>query len=484
MEESDDVFLSDQQGECMHKKILVVDDEQSIREFFQVLFKKMSAEGDYFYEVVLAADGQKALELIEKQSFDMIISDLKMPHLSGVELLEKIKLIQPHVIFILITAFDTSDIAVKAMKMGAYDYLPKPFNVEEIKMTVLSALNLKKLELENQTLKRALDQTVSTTALIGQSDSMQKIFKDIRQIANSISNVLITGESGTGKEVIARAVHQCSQLKDQSFVAVNCGAIPDTLIESEMFGHKKGSFTGAFADKKGFFELANEGTLFLDEIGELPLPVQPKLLRALQERIIRMVGDTTYKQVKVRLIAATNRDLEKMVSATLFREDLFYRLNVIRIHIPPLRERREDIPAFIEYFLKKYSEKLNYPVKTISKKAIQVFQQYNYPGNVRELENLIERAVILSGDEEICDTDVLPFLSHNNLNQVKKNDSLEMALPEQGIDMEKIIGGLEKSLLTQALQRTAGAKKSAADLLGLSLRAFKYRLQKYEMDEF
>ena len=457
-----------------------MDDEQSIREFFQILLRKMSAESDYSFEMVSAEDGQKALDLIEKQSFDMVISDLKMPRLSGMELLKKVKPIQPHIVFILITAFDTSETAVQAMKIGAYDYIPKPFNVDEIKLTIFSALSLKKMELENQQLKRELGQEKDVSSLVGQSESMKKIFEDIHRISHSTSNILITGESGTGKEVIARAVHKNSSLKDQSFIAVNCGAVPDTLIESEMFGHKKGSFTGAFADKKGFFELADGGTLFLDEIGELPLSVQPKLLRALQEQVIRMVGDTKDKRVQIRFITATNRDLEKMVQSSAFREDLFYRLNVIRIHIPPLRERKEDIPFFVEYFLKKYSEKLNCPKKTISDEVMSLFQKYNYPGNVRELENLIERVIILSEGQVISDTDVLPFLNQDI--QSEKNNSFDVTLPEQGIDIETVMGKMEKTFLLQALQRTGGLKKPAADLLQLSLRTFRYRLQKYQLD--
>ncbi len=465
----------------MNKKILIVDDEQSIREFFQILLKKMSSEGDYVFEAVLAEDGAKALELLEKQSFDMVISDLKMPRLSGLELLKKIKPIQPNIIFILITAFDTSETAVSAMKMGAYDYIPKPFNVEEIKLTILSALSLKSLEQENQQLKKELDQEKDISALVGKSQAMKKIFENIRKISHSTSNILITGESGTGKEVIARALHKQSALSARPFVAVNCGAIPDTLIESEMFGHKKGSFTGAYRDKKGFFELADGGALFLDEIGELPLPVQPKLLRALQERVIRMVGGTTYKKVNVRLICATNRDLEKMVQENNFREDLFYRLNVVRIHIPALRERKEDVPLFVEHFLKRYCDKLNCPVKIVSDDVMRLFQEYSYPGNVRELENLIERVVILGGDREIKNQDVLPFLDKSD--SVKEGGSFNISLPEQGMDMEFVIGNLEKSLLTQALKRTDGLKKPAADLLRLSSRAFRYRLQKYQLDE-
>ena len=467
----------------MYKKILVVDDEPSIREFFQILLKKISSESDYSFEMVPAEDGGKALELLEKQSFDMIISDLKMPRLSGIELLEKIKPIYPDIVFILVTAFDTSDIAVKAIKRGAYDYIPKPFNVDEIKMTILSAFNVKELKEENQQLKKELDREKNISSVIGESAVMRQIFQDIQQISHSTSNILVTGESGTGKEVIARTVHTASTLKSKPFIAVNCGAIPETLIESEMFGHKKGSFTGAITDKKGFFELANGGTLFLDEIGELPLAVQPKLLRALQEKVVRMVGGVSDKKVQVRFIAATNRNIEKMVQLNQFREDLFYRLNVIRIHIPPLRERKEDISLFVKYFLKKYSQKLNIPEKKISEKAAKLFQQYHYPGNVRELENLVERVVILGGDEEIREEDVSSFLEQNSQDKGIVNSGVDVSLPANGMDMENFIGNMERSLLIQALEKTEGSKKQAADLLKLSLRTFKYRLQKYQLDD-
>ena len=467
----------------MKKKILVVDDEQSIREFFQILLKRMSSEGEYYYEMTSAEDGQKALELIEKQSYDMVISDLKMPHLSGLQLLEKSKKMQSDLIFILITAFDTSDTAVKAMKMGAYDYIPKPFNVDEIKMTVCSAFHTKKLELENKHLKQELNREKKSLALMGRSSKMKQIFKNIRQMAGVGSNILITGESGTGKEMIARAVHENSALKDKMFVAVNCGAIPDTLMESEMFGHKKGSFTGAVADKKGFFELADGGTLFLDEIGELPLSVQPKLLRALQDKVIRMVGGTANKQVNIRLISATNRNLERMVKKGQFREDLFYRLNVVRIHIPPLRERKEDIPIFVDHFLKKYSAKLSCPGKKVSDSALKLFQQYNYPGNVRELENLIERVIILSEGQQVEAEDLKSFFRQTEPVSGKSQADMfsDISLPANGMDMEALIGCLEKQLLKQALQRTQGLRKPAADLLKLTPRAFRYRLHKYDL---
>ncbi len=459
----------------MSKKILIVDDEPSIREFFQILFSRLSE--DQAFEVTVAENGDKAFQLLKQKSFDMVISDMKMPGMSGLQLLEKAKPLHADMVFILITAFDTTQTAVQAMKMGAYDYISKPFNVEEIKRVVFSALKLQKTNKED---KKHHD---TGGFLVGRSQAMQKIVKDIQHLSHSSSNILITGESGTGKEMVARLAHSQSALKDQPFVAVNCGAIPETLIESEMFGHKKGSFTGAVADKKGFFELAEGGTLFLDEIGELPLMVQPKLLRALQEKTIRMVGAMADKKVEVRLITATNRKLEKMVALKQFREDLFYRLNVIRINIPPLRERKEDISFFVQHFLQKHKKKLKLDTKTISEKAISLLEEYHWPGNVRELENLMERVMILSERKKIEDEDILSALKEKTLKPSIAPSELNVALPEKGLDLPLLMDGLEKSLLQKALQRTGGAKTPAANLLRLSLRAFRYRLRKHHLDE-
>ena len=459
----------------MNKKILIVDDEPSIREFFQILFSRMSDENQAF-EVTVAESGEKAFRLLKQKSFDMVISDMKMSGMSGLQLLEKTKALYSNTVFILITAFDTTQTAVQAMKMGAYDYISKPFNVEKIKHVVFSALELKEQSKKNEHNTEEMD-----GFLVGRSLSLQKIFKDIQHLAFSSSNILITGESGTGKEMVARLAHNQSALKDQPFVAVNCGAIPDTLIESEMFGHKKGSFTGAVTDKKGFFDLAEGGTLFLDEIGELPLMVQPKLLRALQEKTIRPVGAVKDRKVKVRLITATNRELEKMVALNQFREDLFYRLNVIRINIPPLRERREDISFFVQHFLQKHKKKLKLSIKTISEKAISLLEKYHWPGNVRELENLMERVMILSEGDRIEDSDILSALKEKTLKPSIAPTELNVSLPDEGLDLTALMDGLEKSLLQKALKKTDGAKTSAAHLLKLSLRSFRYRLQKHHL---
>ena len=482
----------------MYKKVLVADDEESILEFFQVLFRKISAEHDFSFEVTTADSGGKALQLLKKKSFDLVICDVKMPDLSGLDLLKTGKTHYPGTIFLMITAFDNADTAVEAMKMGACDYIHKPFNVDKIKAIILSALDKGQIKQLNQPGKIELKQKPGDVVLLGNSPGIQKIRHFIKQLSGQEEkgqptshakhtlgvNILITGESGTGKEVVARVVHQSSSLRDKPFVAVNCGAIPDTLIESEMFGHKKGSFTGAIADKQGFFEVADGGTLFLDEIGELPLALQPKLLRALQEKVIRRVGSVQDKKVKVRLMAATNRDLETMVREGLFREDLFYRLNVVRLHVPPLRERAEDIPVLVSHFFKKHGEKKGEDaLPVISGEVLKLLKNYSYPGNVRELENLVERLMVLGDRQNIAPKDILPFLKDKKIAGVTADKAyiVNVLLPEGGMDLEETVGRIEKQLIAQALKRSHGHRGQAAELLHLSLRSFRYRLRKYQM---
>ena len=469
----------------MYRKILVADDEQSIRDFFQILFKRMSVECADFFDVNFAKDGVSALELIKKQSFDMVISDLNMSGLSGLDLLKQVKIINSQTIFLMVTAFDTAETGVESMKQGAYDYISKPFNIDEIKKVIFSAFNTEESSNKNQYVETNRSEKQYNLSLIGQSTCMKKVMSDVKRIAGSMANVLITGESGTGKEIIARLIHTHSAFTDKVFIPVNCGAIPEDLMESEMFGHKKGSFTGAIADKKGFFESADGGTLFLDEVGELPLRMQPKLLRVLQEKTIRMVGAVADKKVNVRLVSATNRNLWKMVQEGSFREDLFYRLNVVNIHLPPLRERKEDISLLVNHFIVKYCKKLDKPIKTLSNPLIKKMQSYDYPGNIRELENLIERIIILSGDESLVSETVLPVLHKSTFRDSKTtNMDFKIHLPPEGCDLEKIMDNLEKDLLSQALQKTDGSKTSAAQLLGLNLRSFRYRLKKYGMGDF
>src|SRR5580698_5075501 len=328
----------------MKARILVVDDEESIREFLDIMLKK---EG---YDVTLAEDGKRAQEFLKKKTFDMVISDLQMPNVTGIELLKFTKELNPELVFMIITAFGTAETAVEPMKLGAYDYITKPFKIDEVRILINNALKNKRLETENIQLKRELKKENSYSNIIGNSTAMHKIFDLVQRVSQTATNVLITGESGTGKELIAKAIHYNGPLKDKAFVTINCGAIPENLMESEMFGHKKGSFTGAISDKMGLFEVANLGTLFLDEVGELPLNIQVKLLRAIQERVIRMVGGTEDIKIEVRIVAATNRNLEDMVKQGGFREDLYYRLNVIHIKSPSLRERRDDIPILAKHF--------------------------------------------------------------------------------------------------------------------------------------
>lgn len=457
----------------MKSRILVVDDEESIREFLEIMLKK---EG---YEITLAEDGQKAKDLLAKKSFDMIISDLQMPHVTGIELLKHVKESYPDIVFMLITAFGTTETAVEAMKMGAYDYLTKPFKIDEVRLNIQNALRSRNLEVENRSLKKELVKEYSFQNMIGNSQAMHIIFDMVKRVSQTPTNVLITGESGTGKEVVAKAIHYNGPLKDRPFVTVNCGAIPENLMESEMFGHKKGSFTGAVADKSGLFEVADGGTLFLDEVGELPLTIQVKLLRAIQERVIRRVGATEDHKVEVRIIAATNRNLEEMVQKGGFRQDLFYRLNVINIKTPGLRERRDDIPLLANHFLKKYNERLNKNIGGISAEAMEILKKYDYPGNVRELENLIERTVALEGGATILPESLPPMVNTSSGRKMASSNEIEIG--DDGVDLDKVMGQIEKELLIKAIHSAGGVKKRAAKLLHISFRSMRYRIEKYNL---
>ncbi|OFZ31244.1 MAG: Fis family transcriptional regulator [Bdellovibrionales bacterium RIFCSPHIGHO2_01_FULL_40_29] len=457
----------------MKSRILVVDDEESIREFLEIMLKK---EG---YEVTTAEDGQKAQEVLTKKSFDMVISDMQMPHVTGIELLKYVKDNYPDIVFMMITAFGTTETAVEAMKMGAYDYVTKPFKIDEVRMNIQNALRSKNLETEVRVLKKELVKEYSFQNMVGNSPPMHAIFDLIKRVSQSPTNVMITGESGTGKEVVAKAIHYNGPLKDKPFVTINCGAIPENLMESEMFGHKKGSFTGAISDKVGLFEVADSGTLFLDEVGELPLSIQVKLLRAIQERIIRRVGATEDMKVDVRIIAATNRNLEDMVAKGTFRQDLYYRLNVINIRTPSLRERPEDIPLLAAHFLKKYNEKLNKSIATISNEAMDILKKYNYPGNVRELENMIERTVALEAGATVLPESLPPMV--NTPSGRKMASSNEIDVGEDGLDLDKVVGQIEKELLVKAIHAAGGVKKKAAKLLKISFRSMRYRIEKYNL---
>jgi two-component system, NtrC family, response regulator PilR len=457
----------------MKSRILVVDDEESIREFLEIMLKK---EG---YEVTTAEDGAKAKEILTKKSFDMIISDLQMPNMTGIELLKHVKESYPDTVFMLITAFGTTETAVDAMKMGAYDYVTKPFKIDEVRMNIANALRSQNLEVEVRTLKKELVKEYSFQNMVGNSAAMHSIFDLIKRVSQTPTNILVTGESGTGKEVIAKAIHYNGPLKDKPFVTINCGAIPENLMESEMFGHKKGSFTGAISDKQGLFEVANGGTLFLDEVGELPPSIQVKLLRAIQERIIRRVGATDDMKVEVRIIAATNRNLEDMVAKGTFRQDLFYRLNVINIKSPALRDRAEDVPSLANHFLRKYNEKLGKNINTISAEAMDILKKYNYPGNVRELENMIERTVALEAGSTVLPESLPPMV--NTTSGRKMASSHEIEIGDDGLDLDKVIGQIEKEVLIKAIHAAGGTKKKAAKLLKISFRSMRYRIEKYNL---
>lgn len=457
----------------MKSRILVVDDEASIREFMEIFLKK---EG---YEVALAEDGAKAKDMLAKRTFDMVISDLQMPNMTGMELLKYARESYPETVFVMMTAFGTLENAVEAMKVGAYDYLTKPCKIDEVRLVISNALRTRNLEVENRSLKKELVKEYSFQNVVGNSEAMHAIFDLIKRVSAAPTNVLITGESGTGKEVVAKAIHFNGALKDRPFITVNCGAIPENLMESEMFGHKKGSFTGAIADKTGLFEAADGGTLFLDEVGELPLSIQVKLLRAIQERMIRRVGATDDSKVDVRIIAATNRNLEEMVTKGTFRQDLYYRLNVINIRTPSLRERRDDVPLLANHFLKKYNDKLSKHIGGISAEAMEILKKYDYPGNVRELENLIERTVALEGGATILPESLPPIV--NTPTGRKMASSHEIEIGDDGVDLDKVLGQIEKELMIKAIHSAGGIKKRAAKLLHISFRSMRYRIEKYNL---
>jgi two-component system response regulator PilR (NtrC family) len=403
-----------------------------------------------------------------------------MPGIDGLQVLQHVKRISPSTFVIVITAYSSTEDAVLAMKQGALDYITKPFEIEKIKLVIKNALARKKLYEEHDYYKRQYEDKFDTANIIGKGDAIRHIFDIIQRVSQSKSTVLITGESGTGKELIARAIHKNSPRKNQPFVAVSCGAIPETLLESELFGHIKGAFTGAIANKTGLFELADKGTLFLDEIGELPLLIQVKLLRVLQEKQFKRVGGTKDIAVDVRIISATNRDLQKMVLDNSFREDLFYRLNVIPIHVPPLRNRKEDISLLATHFLEKYNREIGKHFTHITDKGMAQLVAYDWPGNIRELENAIERAGALE-TEPVIDVHSLPESISGTSPQF--TSLVPVDIPPEGIDLENLVDEVEKDLLVKALEKTGWVKKHAAKLLHLSFRSFRYRLDKYDIEK-
>ena len=444
--------------------LLVVDDETSLCEYLEIM---LSEDG---YSVDTAANGEDALEKLKQYAYDLVLSDMRMPGVSGMDLLNQVKLLNTETLVILMTAYSTTPQAVEAMKQGAYDYVVKPFDNEEMRLTIKKALEFSSLRNENRQLRSALDQHNSYDRLVGKSEAMRQLYKMIEKVAPTSASILVTGESGTGKELVARAIHQNSLRSEQPFVALNCGAVPENLLENELFGHEKGAFTGADAHKEGLFDQADGGTLFLDEIAELPLHMQVKLLRVLQEKKVRPVGANTEHGVDVRVIAATNRDIEALMQEGMFRQDLFYRLNVVHMYISPLRDRREDIPLLVDTFCKIIAP--NRDVK-ISPAMMRALLDYDWPGNVRELENVVERSIILS-ETNMLKRDFLPVA----LTGCNAASTIQVSFPEDGLDLEEYLQDIEKQILRQALERSNGVRKKAAQLLHLSFRSLRYRLDK------
>jgi two-component system response regulator PilR (NtrC family) len=452
-------------------RILVVDDERSMREFLEIFFRR---EG---YDVTTCDSVDEALLAVESDDFDLVITDLQMPDRSGLELLAAVREGSPETPVVMITAFGTTETAIAAMKQGAQDYITKPFKVDEIAVVVEKALEKKSLASENRRLRTQLRSQMRQRSLIGNSGPMQRVYDLIGQVAETKTNVLIQGESGTGKELVARAIHDQSDRSEKPFVAVNCAAIPDNLLESELFGHVKGAFTGAVQNKPGLFETADAGTLFFDEIGELSPALQVKLLRAIQDKSIRRVGGNNDQRVDVRIVAATNCRLEEEVAAGRFREDLYYRLNVIEIMLPPLRERPEDVPLLVHHFVEKYADELGKPLSGCTEEALDALMDHDFPGNVRELENVIERAVALTRESEIRRDALPPSVLR------RKESTLASRIPSEGLDLDQTLNAFESSLILEALERSGGVKKRAAQLLGISFRSFRYRLDKLGLDE-
>lgn len=448
-------------------RILVVDDDQGMREFMEIMLTK---EG---YDVVCAEDPAKAINLCNKKDFDLVITDLRMPKIDGIEFLKAIKEKKPETIVILITAYASGETAVNAMKEGAYDYVEKGGSIEELKKIVRAALVKKGLWTENQTVKKEQAEDTTFGGMIGTSREMMKVFATIKKVADTPANILILGESGTGKELVARAIHENSPRFKMPFNAINSGGIPENLLESELFGYMKGSFTGAYTDKPGLFEMAKGGTIFLDEIGELPPVLQVKLLRVVQGKTFRRIGGAEDIKVDVRIISATNQNLEEKVKKGEFREDLYFRLNVIPIHMPPLRERKEDIPLLTKHFIEKYAKEFDKEIRTISSYAMELLMNYAFPGNIRELENIIERGVAMESSNIILPENLV--LATNTASGVQNYD---VGITGTGIDLNSELERIEKVMIEKALQKMKGSKTKAAELLHITFDSLRYRMEK------
>ena len=449
-------------------KVLIVDDEKSLLEFLRMLLEEED------YEVLEADSVRSARGVLAEHTFDLILCDIMMPDGSGLDLLKEIKQSSAaETAVVMMTAYSSTKSAIEAMKSGAYDYVPKPFDVDELKVIIQKAVERNQLLAENTYLRKELEGRYRFTNMIGRSRRMQEIFGLIERVSRTTSTVLLQGESGTGKELIARAIHFASPRASQRFLSINCGALPETLLESELFGHERGAFTGAVKDKKGLFREADKGTLFLDEIGEMTTSMQVKLLRVLQDKKVRKVGGHEEESVDARIIAATNQNLEALIEAGEFREDLFYRINVIPIDIPPLRHRREDIPLLVDFFIKKYAEAMGLGTYRLEQDAMQVLESYRWPGNVRELENVIERALALATTQVISIKDIPAHLTAPS-----RRRGSEVELPMDGMDIEVHLENIRRALMSQALDRTEGVQTKAAELLGISFRSFRYYAKK------
>ena len=449
------------------KLVLVVDDDAPIRDSLERILKRNG------YAIETAGDGESALEVIRHQPVNLILADLRMPKMDGLQLLKAAKILSPEIEVILMTAYGEVDTAVEAMQAGAFHFIQKPLKRSEILLTIARALEKQMLAIEVRSLREQMSVEHSLGNIIGKSPAMRQLTTKVQQVASSSATILITGESGTGKEVFANALHGLSPRANKPMIKVNCGALPDTLLESELFGYERGAFTDAKASKAGRFELADGGTLFLDEIGEMPKPLQVKLLRVLQDGIFERLGGTKLLNVDVRIIAATNKELAIEVEAGNFRTDLFYRLNVITLELPPLRSRREDIPLLVDCFLKKYSEKAEKPIRGISRQALETLEAYHWPGNIRELENAIEQAVVLTQSDSIEQTDLPASIHKDSKDRTHPYDPKSIVIP-LGIPMEEI----EQKVITGVLSMTSGDKELAAKLLGISSRTIYRKLDK------
>ena len=455
------------------ERILVVDDEQANRQFLQEL---LTLKG---YEVMTAGDGLAGRALLEEMPFHVVLSDLKMPKMSGVELIRQLKEFSPSTVGIIFTGHATIENAVDAMKAGAYDYITKPFHADEILVVLERALEYQRLNRENMSLRRQLKAKYKFENIVSDHEKMLTIFEIVEKVADSDSTVLVYGESGTGKELIARALHYNSHRQDKPLIPINCGAIPEELLESELFGYEKGAFTGAASSRIGRFELAHTGTIFLDEIGEMSPSLQVKLLRVLQEREFERVGGTRTIKVDVRIIAATNKDLEAMVEQNEFREDLFYRLNVIPIELPPLRERRSDIPLLVQHFIEHFNAQKNRYIEGVLPEALERLNAYHWPGNIRELENVIERITILKGSGVIT----LEDLPEKIMRSFKSGGMMpNIDVPDEGLDFDAVVQTFEKHLLTRALDKTHGVKAKAAALLHMNRTTLVEKVKKLRLE--